>query len=187
MNRPDPIAVSLQAYFARNPHERQRFDWLDDAMLDGEHLFDRNSFPHHWTASAWILEPTRKEALVLYHRKLEKWIQPGGHADLDTDLARVALREAREETGLASLRLDSHDIFDFDLTPIRAHKDIPAHNHLDVRFLCWADRQDVIRESSESAGVRWVALAELDALCADEGISRMAAKSARGAFPGGAG
>ena len=173
------IAEALPVYFDRYPDELRRFAWVQSAMSTGEQLFDRQSYPHHWTASAWIMAPARQEVLVLFHRKLQKWIQPGGHADRNSNLAHVALREAREETGMASLRLSSAAIFDFDVTPIPAFGDIPAHCHLDARFLIWADRDEAIHESNESAGVRWVPLTEVDALCTDAGIARMAAKAAR--------
>ncbi|MGH9598871.1 MAG: NUDIX hydrolase [Terracidiphilus sp.] len=171
------VRAALQAYFERNPHEQPLFPRLAEVMELGDRLLDRNSIPDHWTASAWVVEPSRQEALLLFHRKLQRWIQPGGHADGNPDLPQVALREAREETGLKSLRLSSREIFDFDVTPIPARKDIPAHNHLDVRFLLWADRDEPILESEESDGVRWVRLAELSQSCDDQGVAKMAAKT----------
>lgn len=176
------LRKSFDAYFDRHPIERTGLDCLESAISLGSQVFDRNCLPHHWTASAWILETSCRETLVIFHRKLQRWIQPGGHADGDENLPRVALREAREETGLGSLRIDSEEIFDFGVTPIPAHNNFPAHTHLDVRFLVWADRDEPIVESAESAGARWVPLSELDTFCGDQGISRMAAKSGPAEF-----
>ena len=168
----------LEAYFERNPSEAGAFAWLGQVLDLGDGLLFRDCLPYHWTASAWVVEPSRQEALLLFHRKLQRWIQPGGHADGDPDLPQVALKEASEETGLRSLRLAGEDIFDFDITPIPARKDIPAHSHLDVRFLIWADRDEPIIESPESSGARWVELTGLNLLCDDRGVARMAAKTA---------
>ena len=169
---------ALTGYFGRYPDEKPGVEPLAPVLALGARLFDRDCLPYHWTASAWILDRTRQAALLLYHRKLHLWIQPGGHADGDPDLPRVALREAQEETGLTSLRLASDAVFDFDVTPIPPHKTVPAHFHLDMRFVVWADRGEPIVESPESAGARWVELAGIAAFSRDAGVARMAARTA---------
>jgi len=167
---------AIDDYFARHPAEIDMRASLEPLLPLGASLLDRTHVPCHWTASAWIVDASREMALVLFHRKLQMWLQPGGHADGDWDMPAVALREAWEETGLGSLRLDSPSIFDFDITPIPARSDMAAHAHLDVRYLLSADRAEPILESAESNGVKWVPMATL-AVDADSGIRRMAMKT----------
>lgn len=167
---------SIDAYFARHPAESDMLASLERLLPLGASLLDRTHVPYHWTASAWILDASREMALMLFHRKLEMWLQPGGHADGNWDMPAVALREACEETGLRSLRLDSPTMFDFDITPIPARSEMAAHAHLDARYVVWADRTEPIVESAESNGVEWVPVATL-AASADSGIRRMAIKT----------
>jgi len=170
------LLASVEAYFARHPEETATGAALRQVPPLGQALLDRTTIPYHWTASAWILDAPGEMALLLFHRKLQRWLQPGGHADGEWNLEAVALREAQEETGLTSLRLDSLEMFDFDVTPIPARGDGPAHAHLDARYLFWADRGEPIVESAESNGVKWVRLGELGNE-SDSGIRRMAEKT----------
>lgn len=98
------------------------------------HVFDRSHPPGHFTGSAWLVSADGRRVLLTHHRKLRRWLQLGGHADGDTDLAQVALREAIEESGLAGLRVDPA-IFDLDRHCIPACGDEPAHWHYDVRYV----------------------------------------------------
>jgi 8-oxo-dGTP pyrophosphatase MutT (NUDIX family) len=82
--------------------------------------FVRSNLIGHFTGSAWLVSADGTKVLLMHHRKLGRWLQPGGHADGDTDLARVALREAEEETGLTDLRIDD-GIFDIDRHRIAGH------------------------------------------------------------------
>jgi 8-oxo-dGTP pyrophosphatase MutT (NUDIX family) len=104
-----------------------------------EDCFERTCVPGHVTGSAWIVNPARTRVVLLHHRKLDKWLQPGGHCDGDADVLRVALREANEETGLRNLRPLSEDIYDVDAHQIPERKKTPAHIHYDVRYLLEAD------------------------------------------------
>src|SRR3954463_9092998 len=92
---------------------------------------ERSCVPGHLTGSAWIVSPDRSRTLLTHHLKLDKWLQLGGHADDDPDLLAVALREAREESGLTRLRVVSPAIFDFDRHLIPARKTEPEHFHYD--------------------------------------------------------
>ena len=95
----------------------------EPACAERSHLFG------HLTGSAWIVNPDRTKTLLLHHRKLHRWMQPGGHADGEFDLLAVALKEAREESGLVRIEPVSPDVFDVDIHEIPPFKDIPAHYH----------------------------------------------------------
>jgi 8-oxo-dGTP pyrophosphatase MutT (NUDIX family) len=135
------------------------------------------------TASAWIVDETRTRALLLHHRKLGRWLQPGGHVDGDPDVRAAALREAKEETGLCSLRPAGGDIYDLDVHAIPARGSEPAHEHYDVRFAFTADPDEPIRANAESHEVRWIPLEDLNSFEIDESVRRLAAKT--GCLPAG--
>jgi ADP-ribose pyrophosphatase YjhB (NUDIX family) len=88
----------------------------------------------HFTGSAWLVSADGERVLLTHHRKLGRWLQLGGHADGEGDLAAVALREAEEESGLSRLLVEP-EIFDLDRHLIPARGSEPAHWHYDVRFL----------------------------------------------------
>ena len=143
----------------------------------------RSTLEGHITGSAWVLNADRTHALLLHHAKLDCWVQPGGHLDdTDTSPAAGAMREAREETGLASLQLTSENLFDVDVHSIPARGTEPAHLHYDLRYLIISpDRAVTISEESLSA--RWIALDELAQPTVERSISRMAEKSLNQEFP----
>lgn len=137
----------------------------------------RSCVPGHLTGSAWILSPDRTRTLLTHHHKLDKWLQLGGHADGDPDLLAVALREAREESGLARVRAVSPEIFDLDRHWIPARKTDPGHYHYDLRFLIEADPADPLVISNESKDLAWVEVARVTALNAEESMARMVRKT----------
>lgn len=122
----------------------------------------RTNVEGHLTGSALVVDATAERTLLLLHRKLGRWFQPGGHADGDANLAAVALKEASEETGLDGLRVVLPAI-DVDVHRVEPPKEAP-HLHLDVRFLVVAPADAVARHNHESLDQRWVSVAELDAL-----------------------
>ena len=148
----------------------------------GVRAFDRATATGHVTASAWIVDPERTHAVLLHHRKLDRWLQPGGHVDGDRDVRRSALREAREESGLRSLRAIADEIYDIDVHRIPGRPDEPEHDHYDVRFALEADPREPLRGNAESHDVRWIALVDLERYAIDESVRRLAAKTA--ALPG---
>ena len=142
--------------------------------------FERSLQIGHITGSAWIVDRDRSCALLTHHRKLNKWLQLGGHADGDPDILQVALREAREESGLRDIRAVSEDIFDVDIHVIPARGGEPEHRHYDVRFLLEADRNAPLTASLESRSLAWIPLERIAGLNAEESMARMVAKT-RGA------
>ena len=138
----------------------------------------RTCIPGHLTGSAWIVSPDRARTLLTHHRKLDKWLQLGGHADGDPDLSAVALREAREESGLARLRLLANELFDVDRHWIPARRTEPAHWHYDLRFMIEADPAERLVVSSESKDLAWVEVARVTGLNPEESMARMVRKTA---------
>ena len=167
---------------------RQRLvesDWHDDerdaerarilALLDlhGAGLADRTTEPGHLTGSALVVDAPGERVLLLFHTKLQRWLQPGGHADGDHELAGVALREATEETGISALRVMVPAV-DVDIHEIPGRGDVPAHLHLDLRFVVVAPPDPALRGNHESEALRWVTPDELRDLADERGLLRLA-------------
>lgn len=129
----------------------------------------------HLTASALVVDVTGERALLMHHRKLDKWLQMGGHADGDDDLAAVARREAFEESGIAGLVLANGGApVDLDVHEVRPPLE-PPHLHLDVRFVALAPAGCVATGNPESHELRWVDLDELASTHEELGMRRLAA------------
>ncbi len=151
--------------------------------------FDRRIVEGHLTGSAVVVSAAGDQVLLLFHRKLERWLQPGGHAEAgERDGETVALREAREETGIEGLALHSSAPrpLDVDVHPISARGDEPAHRHLDLRYLVVAPGGATLRrQAAEARDLRWFTWDELSTLDLDPGLRRAlrAARAQHGGRP----
>jgi 8-oxo-dGTP pyrophosphatase MutT (NUDIX family) len=172
-----PLLEKLSAYKPFDDHEAQALEKLRRFVIEHVDCFERSLQIGHITGSAWVLDLERTHALLTHHRKLDKWLQLGGHADGDPDVLRVALREAREESNLDTIRPVSEQIYDIDVHVIPARAAEPEHLHYDVRFLLEADRAAPIRASHESRSIAWAPLEKIAALNPEESISRMVLKT----------
>ncbi|WP_436796146.1 NUDIX hydrolase [Actinospongicola halichondriae] len=150
--------------------ERHREAILDFVAAHDDSLH-RSCRQGHLTGSALVVDTAGEHVLLLFHTKLQRWLQPGGHCDGDANLAAVALREATEETGIDGLRIHPVAI-DLDVHEVDPPADGP-HLHLDARFLVVAPPGAVPEGNHESQGIRWVAPGDLDGYDIDEGTVRM--------------
>ncbi len=175
-----PLLDLLARYRAAHPDERACVDRIRALVETQRDCFERSCFPGHITASAWLLSPDGKRFLLTHHRKLGRWLQLGGHADGDPDVAAVALREAREESGLLELRFantgDTPMPIDLDIHPIPASGGDPAHHHHDVRFVCVAAPGQTIFASDESTSLEWFEMDALEAIADDDSVLRLGRK-----------
>ncbi|HEX9957046.1 MAG TPA: NUDIX hydrolase [Fibrella sp.] len=184
---------SLDHQTAADPNEAEMTARTIAFVEANPNCLDRSLLEGHITGSAWITSsesapggsPDGVQVLLIHHRKLDRWFQPGGHADGDPDIAAVALREAEEETELPDIRLVSPAIFDVDIHVIPAKGDgsagaVPEHLHYDIRFLFTASNNGPLGgESREVKAIRWVSLDEAEKLSNSESISRMIRKTIR--------
>lgn len=178
-----PLLTLLEAYRARYPEDGERALAVAGFVLAHTDCFERSCLLGHVTGSAWIVSPDGEQVLLTQHRKLGRWLQLGGHCDGDSDVFAVALREAREESGLERFETLSDDSgtlpLDVDVHEIPARGAEPAHLHHDIRFLLLAEPEQSLCRSDESVDLRWVPWADLPRLAAEESLLRMG-RRARG-------
>jgi len=177
------LLQELERYVERQPDERATVERIRALLESGSRCFSRSCFePGHLTASAWIVSREHRSVLLTHHRKLDRWLQLGGHADGETDLRTVALREAREESGIDHFQILPRDgagvILDVDVHVIPAHGQEPQHEHHDIRFLLEASESVPIRrQHSESKAMAWFRGETLDSILQEESLARMARKA----------
>lgn len=150
-------------YARRWPAEREVAGQFLALLDDPADPFVRERLEGHLTGGVWLVSGDGRRILMTHHRKLDRWLQLGGHADGDTDMARVALKEAEEESGLVDLCVEG-GIFDLDRHWIPERKDVPGHWHYDVRYVVRATGSEDYAVSEESLDLAW---REIDAIAAD--------------------
>src|SRR5262249_14700725 len=146
--------------------------------------FARENPTGHITASAVIARPDGSEFLLVHHRKLSRWLQPGGHTEAsDPSAFDAALREAREETGIARFETPiGRTVLDVDVHAIPAHKKDPAHSHFDVRYLLTSAEgapEHVAQAEDPDRPMRWVTLEAARAIGVDLSLARALEKATR--------
>lgn len=170
------LHATLQDYATRWPDEAEVAAQFAELLCDAADPFERARLAGHFTASSWLVDGTGTRVLLTHHRKLERWLQLGGHADGDRDLARVALREAEEESGLTGLRVEP-ELFDLDRHWIPERKGVPGHWHYDARYIVHASGNEAYVVSDESHDLAW---RPVEAILADpesdDSMLRMARK-----------
>jgi 8-oxo-dGTP pyrophosphatase MutT (NUDIX family) len=179
----------LEAYASSIPHQTAMREEITHFVQAHTGCFRRELAVGHITGSAWVVNTAQTHTLLTNHRKLDKWLQLGGHCDGDddNDVLRVALREAEEESGIQGIIAHSEQIFDLDIHTIPERRIISstggllsvetAHLHYDVRFWLTANDAEPLQISHESKALRWVGLNEVQTLTTEESMLRMVAKT----------
>jgi 8-oxo-dGTP pyrophosphatase MutT (NUDIX family) len=149
-------------------------------LAEDSEACDRSHFvPGHFTASAFVLSPERRDLVLIHHKKLGIWVQPGGHVEgSDIDLQSAARREVLEEVGLGELEpfaASECALFDLDIHRIPARKTEPVHEHFDVRFAFVAPARSLVA-SAEVADLRWLPISEVERFATDQSVLRAVGK-----------
>jgi 8-oxo-dGTP pyrophosphatase MutT (NUDIX family) len=173
------LAEALAIYRADGPREERSLVGIRELLRTAADPFTRE-VPHHVTAAAVIARPDASAFLLVHHRRLARWLQPGGHVEpQDASVLEAARREAREETGVLALDLPFDLILDVDVHEIPAAGDRPAHVHYDVRYLFTTIESEVSAALDEVREARWFPAEMLKDLETDESLLRAIAKARR--------
>ncbi|MDL2323600.1 NUDIX hydrolase [Ruminococcaceae bacterium OttesenSCG-928-A16] len=155
------IFAQIANYQPQNPQEKNDQQVMVEAIRQYPHniLLRKNKLAH-LTSSAFVVNPARNKALLVHHNILNTWVWPGGHADGDADLLAVALREAKEETGVCQVKPLLPTIAALDILPVPAHikngQYVNAHLHLSVAYILVCDEAEAVQiKPDENTGVRW--------------------------------
>lgn len=171
---------TVSSYQSEYPNEisyRKRFIEL---IQQHENCLNRSLLIGHITCSSWIIDSNYTHVLLTHHRKLDKWLQLGGHADGDSNVLRVAQREAMEESGIKSIIPVHADIFDIDIHTIPERYNEPQHEHFDIRYAFIADMNQELVINHESKELKWVTIGMVGKLVNNsESIMRMVEKTSK--------
>lgn len=166
----------LENYGTLYPDELDTVRQFSDFVQCYANCFERTLLAGHVTGSAWLVNRAGTHVLLTHHRKLNKWLQLGGHADGNTDALTVALREAREESGIDTITPLATTLFDIDIHEIPARGSEPSHYHYDARFALTATDTDDFIVSEESHALEWIAIDNLSGKTRECSMLRMADK-----------
>lgn len=163
------IVEEIARYRPVNEQERRDKEVMLAFLKNTPDAFLRSNLTAHMTASSWLVNPARDRVLMIYHDIYDSWSWTGGHADGEEDLLSVALREAREETGLEKVRPVTEEIYSLEILTVDGHEKrgeyVPSHLHMNVTYLLEAEEdQPLHSRAGENSGVKWFSLK--DALAA---------------------
>lgn len=150
----------IKAYSPVNEQEEKDREIMLGVLKNEPDCFLRSNEKGHFTVSSWIMNKELTKVLFCYHKIYDSWSWVGGHADGEQDLATVALKEAREETGTTPEKVFP-DILSLEILPVAGHmkngKYVPSHIHYNITFLITADEKAPVRiKSDENSGVKWI-------------------------------
>lgn len=166
----------LSNYQTSRQSEQAMIDRYTQFVRDHEDCFERSQLSGHVTGSAWLVNKQGTHVLLTHHRKLNMWLQLGGHADGNPDILSVALREAREESGILNIEPISDQLLDIDIHKIPARGDEPEHYHHDATFAFRTVESEEFTVSDESHALEWVEISKLAERTNETSIMRMASK-----------
>ncbi len=151
--------------------EKESFLQFIDAF--GDRGFARENLPGHFSASAWIVNPARDKVLMIFHNLFKTWSWAGGHADGDSDLLRVAVKEAQEETSLSRVRPVLSNPIDLNVMVVHNHykrgKFVPRHLHYNAVYLLEADETASFQvKPDENSGVKWIRVENVADYCKND-------------------
>ena len=167
------LKEQIEKYIPYNEQEVSDKELMLEYINTFDDVLTRENKMCHFTASNWIINKDRTKVLMVYHNIYKSWAWTGGHADGDSDLLHVALKEAEEETGLNNLKLLSDGIFGLQILTVDSHikrgKYVSSHLHLDCCFLFEANEEDELKiKEDENSGVKWINIDEATKITNEE-------------------
>lgn len=143
-------------------------DTFDDVLT-------RNNEFGHFTASSWVVNKEKTKVLMIYHNIYKSWAWTGGHADGETDLLNVAIRELKEETGVKNVKILEDNIFSLEIICVNGHvkkeKYVSSHVHLNLTYLLEVDEKEESRiKEDENSGVKWVNIEDIEKVSSEKWV-----------------
>jgi len=169
----ETLIKELEYYVPYDETESAHVDNLLAFLENTQNPFVRTNLAGHITGSAFLLNKDKTKILLMHHKKLDKWLQFGGHADGSADILDVAIRETQEESGIQDVKPLYDIIFDVDVhtIPANATKGEPEHSHYDIRYLLITDQEE-FATNTESKELKWIEIDKAEGLIASESNKR---------------
>ena len=180
MTREDSIR-QIENYPPFNEQEEKDKALILGWIRNNENAFSRENAVAHITASAWVVNKDRSKVLMVYHNIYNSWAWPGGHADGESDLLGVAMREVMEETGIKNLKPLSKDFYAIDVLPVKSHikrgKFVSSHIHLNATYIFEADEnEELLIKEDENSGVNWIDIDKMVSSSSEDHMKKVYAK-----------
>lgn len=160
MSHRNKLLNLLNEYECESIEKQEIKNNIKNFIINNENCFLRTNLNGHITASAFLIGPDKVSVLLTHHKQINRWLQLGGHADGDSDIIRVAKKEAIEESGIQSVYMEKKQVFDIDIHMIEEYKSVPKHYHYDVKFLLNSDSFEY-KISEESNDLKWVKIIDI--------------------------
>lgn len=156
----EKLLKSIKEYKPFNEQEEMDKTLILNWIENNENAFLRENAVAHITASAWVVNKDRSKVLMVYHNIYNSWSWLGGHADGETDLLSVAVREVKEEAGISNVRPVSDEIFSLESLTVDGHvkkgKYVSSHLHFNITYFLEADPEEAVSiKADENSGVAW--------------------------------
>ncbi len=176
--RVGPLLEQIETHQPADPLEARHRETMLDMLRGTTDPFSRATFsPGHITASLFIVDPESRALLLHHHRRLDRWLQMGGHLEGAEEPREAALREGREESGLGDLELIRDGVFDLDVHLIPAGRGEPDHYHFDVRYVARTSEPGSIAiDDAESVDLAWIPFERAEPLMNEAASSRVIRK-----------
>ena len=180
MTREDSIR-QIENYAPFNEQEEKDKALILGWISNNENAFSRENTVAHITSSAWVVNKDRSKVLMVYHNIYNSWAWPGGHADGESDLLGVAMREVMEETGIKNLKPLSKDFYAIDVLPVKSHikrgKFVSSHIHLNATYIFEADEnEELLIKEDENSGVNWIDIDKMVSSSSEDHMKKVYAK-----------
>lgn len=171
------LITDIEKYIPFNEQEERDKEVILNWLKKDIDVLTRNNLEAHFTSSAWVVSPDYKKVLMVYHNIYNSWSWMGGHADGESDLLKVAIKEVKEESGLKHIEVLSPDIFSLEVLCVDGHekkgKYIPSHLHLNVTYLLMAEECDELAiKPDENSGVEWIDINYIDKRVTEEWMKK---------------
>lgn len=162
----------LKNYIPYNEQEKKDKELILLALNNFNNLLTRDNPLMHFTSSAYIVNKTKDKVLMIYHKIYDSWAWTGGHNDGDSDFLKVAIKEAKEETGLKNINIITNNIFSIDVLTVNGHikkgQYVSCHLHLNLTYLLEASEDEsLVVNEEETKGVKWIPIDKLDEYCTE--------------------